>query len=56
MKTKSEKLTRLQMDNETAVGAVEALLNWARIEDEDKFRELAISLADCIIRACLVRK
>jgi len=53
---KSEKLIRLQMENATAVGAVEAMLEWAKFEDDQKFRELALSLIDCIIRACLVRK
>jgi hypothetical protein len=53
---KNERLIRLQLENDTAVGAVEAMLEWAKFEDERKFRELALSLADCIIRACLVRK
>jgi hypothetical protein len=32
------------------------MLEVAKFEDEQKFRELVLSLADCIIRACLVRK
>ena len=53
---KNEKLIRLQMENDTAVGAVEAMLEWAKFEDEQKFRELALSLADRIIKLCPVRK
>jgi hypothetical protein len=53
---KNEKLIRLQMENDTAVGAVEAMLEWAKFEDEQKFRELVLSLTDCITRARLVRK
>ena len=56
MNGKNEKLIRLQMENNTAVGAVEAMLEWAKFEDDQKFKELVLSLADCIIRSCLVRK
>ncbi len=56
MYEESDRLIQLQRENDTAVGAVEAFLEWAKKEDNQKIRELVLSLADCIIRACLVRK
>jgi hypothetical protein len=56
MYEKNGKLIRFQMENDTAVWAVEAMLEYAKFEDEQKFREFALSLANCIIKLCPVRK
>lgn len=56
MHGKSEKLVRLQKENEIAAGAVEVLLDLANTEKDKKVRERVLAISDCIIRTCLVKK